>query len=470
MKIEEIIDSKRETADIIADLKKKAVKVPLWSELVKEYDPRKHEIVVNKRLRPDKKLKNGGREPVARVTYGMQRLSVRRMTQMCMSIPVKRIYNIENDPLRQVVAKAIEEIYKHVHIDNVNNKRMRAYFAACEVLTVWYTVKEKNKLYGFESEYKLKCRSYSPMDKKFSRIEEAALYPLMDSMGDMVAMSFSYLQAEKDGDVEYFETYTNMNHFVWAYREGKWEDVIVPEEIVIEKMPLIYIWRPLSIWEDSTNNTQEIEFTLSRESDILRKNSAPVLKVKGKLINNEQPETDVAREVYQLEGDGDIEYATWEQQIEAMKFYIETLKQNIEEELQLPNLSLENVKGLSAISGEARKTLLTDAHLKVGDESGDIMEFLEREFNVIKAFLKMMNRKWESTLDELKAEHVITPFVQNDEGLEIDRITKATQKPIMSQKTGIKRLGLVDNVDEEYKQLQDESSKDMMGSVFEPTV
>lgn len=470
MKIEEIIDRKRETADIIADLKKKAVKVPLWSELVKEYDPRKHEIVVNKRLRPDKKLKNGGREAVARVTYGLQRLSVRRMTQMCMAIPVKRVYNIENNPLRQEVAKAIEEIYKHVHIDNVNNKRMRAYFAACEVLTVWYTVKEKNKLYGFDSEYKLKCRSYSPMDRKFSRIEEAALYPLMDSLGDMVAMSFSYLQTEKDGDVEYFETYTKTNRFVWAYREGKWEDVIAPEEIVIEKMPLIYIWRPLPIYEDSTNNTQEIEFTLSRESDILRKNSAPVLKIKGKLANNDQPETDVAREVYQLEGDGDIDYATWEQQIEAMKFYIDTLKQNIEEELQLPNLSLENVKGLSAISGEARKTLLTDAHLKVGDESGDIIEFLEREFNVIKAFLKQMNRKWESTLDELTAEHIITPFVQNDEGLEIDRITKATQKPIMSQKTGIKRLGLVEDVDAEYKQLQDESSKDMMGSVFEPTV
>jgi len=140
-----------------------------------------------------------------------------------------------------------------------------------------------------------------------------------------------------------------------------------------------------------------------------------------------------------------------------MKFMVSTLKQNIEEELQLPNLSLENVKGLGAISGEARKTLLTDAHLKVGEESGDIVEFFEREFNVIKAFVGEMKKDWKDSINELECEHIITPFIQNDESATIDKLMKATAgKQIMSQKEAIGQAGLVENIDAELEQIQKE--------------
>jgi hypothetical protein len=150
-----------------------------------------------------------------------------------------------------------------------------------------------------------------------------------------------------------------------------------------------------------------------------------------------------------------------------MKYYTDTLKQNMEEELQLPNLSFDNVKSISAITEGARKTLLADAHLKVGDEGGDMIEFFDRECNVIKAFLGEMNSSWKSTIMDLEVEHIITPFIQNDESAQIDKITKATQKPVMSQKTGIEKLGVVTNIDQEYKQLQDEEKRANDSSVFE---
>ena len=153
-----------------------------------------------------------------------------------------------------------------------------------------------------------------------------------------------------------------------------------------------------------------------------------------------------------------------------MKYYISTLKQNMEEELQLPNLSMENVKSLGVISGEARKTLLTDAHLKVGDESGDIIEFLDRECNVIKAFLGQMNTKWKDSINSLDVEHIITPFVQNDESAEIDKIIKATGgKQIASQLEGIKRLGWTTDFKSEADRIQKEEERERSFSVFEPT-
>ncbi len=119
---------------------------------------------------------------------------------------------------------------------------------------------------------------------------------------------------------------------------------------------------------------------------------------------------------------GDIEYVTWDHQVDATKFYTEAIKQNIEEELQLPNLSFDNVKDISAITEGARKTLLADAHLKVEDESGDLIEFLDRECNVIKEFLGKINTGWTDILNDLEVEHIITPFTRT---LRVQRLRRS---------------------------------------------
>lgn len=471
--IDLIVSSEEKIEEVVTRIKKsKSIETPSWVKLVKEYDVSKHEIVTDKINRKDKLRKDGSIEKVARVTYGQQKLAAKRMTQMAFAIPVKRIYETGEDPVKKAQARAIEAIYAGARIDAVNIKRMNAYFAACEIATIWFPVKETHTKYGFNSEWKLKCVTYSPMDRKFSRLESANLYPVFDKFRDMIALAFEYTLDEDGKKIVYFHLYTAEEEKIFRKESGKWEDATGEETpVIIEKIPGAYLWRPMPIWEDTTNNTNEIELALSRQSDIIRKNSAPIIKVKGELLGTDKPENESAREVYQLKGDGDIGYVTWQQQVEALKFYVDTLKQNTEEELQLPNLSFENVKGLSAMSGEARKTLLTDPHLKVGDESGDIIEFLEREYNVIKSFLGQINTAWKSSIGNLEVEHVVTPFIQNDEAAQIDKITKATQKPVMSQKTGIQQLGMVKNekIDEEYKLLQEEEKRMNTLDFFEPT-
>lgn len=442
----------------------KNIAVPKWSKLVKEYDPTKHKVRTDREILKDI-VKADGVERSARVVYGKQRLAVRRMTQMAFSIPVKRIYNIGDDEVKIAQAKAMEAIYKRARIDAVNIKRMAAYFACCEMATIWFPVKAKNNYYGFESDYKLNCISFSPMEEKYSRISQAEIYPVFDKYRDLVKLAFEYTIKEGKENVKYFQVYEAEKDVLYRNKNGKWEQVDEPSEVPIGKIPAIYLWRPIPIYEDITDNVTEIELSLSRESNILRKNSAPILGIRGKLLTGKAT-GEVAREVYQIEGDGGIEYITWQQQIEAMKYYIETLDRKIDEELQLPNFSLENVKGLGNVTGEARKTLLTEPHLKVGDESGDIIEALERECNVIKAFLGKMNRKWADSIGELEVEHVITPFIQNDEASEIDKVTKATQKPVMAQKTGIKILGMVDDVDAEYQLLQEEAESERNQDLF----
>lgn len=464
MMVEEIF-KQTDISDIISSLKKKNVIVPKWEDLRSEYDVMEHEVMTDQIERKDRKGVKA-----ARITYGMQKLATRRMTQMAFTLPVKRTYKHGNDSLKMEQAKALERLYYKARIDSLNKKRFRAYFASCEMATIWYVVEQDNNDYGFNSKYKLRQVTYSPMDEKFSGLEQAEIYPLFDEYGDMIALSVEFMHKEDEKEVYYFETYTSEKKYSWKKVDGVWIDNGV-SKVPIGKIQGVYINRSAPIWEDQTNNIREIEYTLSRQSDIIRRNTAPVMKVKGRLIDTPAPQSDVSREVYQFENDGDVDYVKPPVDHESVDSFVNMLKNNIAEELQLPSLALKDITSIG-LTEESRKQILIDAHLKVGEEEGDIIEFLSREGNVLKAFLGLMNAKWKDSIGELEVEHEIVPFVMNSETTDIENLSKATGgKPIMSQRTAIQRAGYIseEEIDEEIKRIREEEEASLNTDLFQPT-
>lgn len=443
--------------DIIKELKRKAIEVPSWDDLVKEYDPNEHKIVKDTLTRKDR-----GDEKAARITYARQKLAVSQISQLAFTVPVKRQYTIEN-PKQKEQANAIEAVFNNIRVDALNIKRFKTYFGACEMATIWFVIEKENTKYGFESKFELKCINYSPMDKKFSRLEQADIYPIFDEYGNLESLSFEYeveeLIDDEEVTVTYFVVYTDEATKTYTAIDGEWEPSAETKENPIGKIAGVYIHRPLPIWEDITRSVEEVEYSRSRHSDILRRNSAPVMKITGELINAEdKPEGDQAREVFQLLEGGDIDYVRPPINHEAIETHIRSIKSTIDEELQMPDLSVENVKSFGA-SGVAREHLLTNAHLKIGDESGDILEFLDRECSVVKHFLKVMNPKWED-ITQLHIKNIITPFVMEDEAKQVNTLVAAVQRPIVSQRTAIERMGYVTNIEEELRLIKEDAKEE----------
>lgn len=460
-----ILDSSRPVTDVISDLKNKSVVVPEWSKLIKDYEPTKHRIVDDKETRKDKIKSDWQVEKASRIYIGLEKLLTKRTTEFAFAIPVRRVYhNTEDNDKRQQIAKAIEAIYKYARIDSENIKRGNAYFASCEIFTIWYAVEKPNSLYGFKSKYKLKCKTYSPMDG-------VKLYPLFDELGDMLAMSFEYKKKIKDKEVTFFETYTADKHFKWKQQDGDWESVIEPEKITLflGKIPGSYTYRSIPIFHGLSYIREEVEYTLSRNSDVIAYNSAPVLKVAGKLVGDE--EKGESRRIFRLQDGGDVSYVSWSQSIEALKYHVETLLKLFFMQGQMPDLSFENMKSLGNIGFDARQMILSDAHLKIGDESGSWIEFFERECSVIKEFLKFMNTDWKDEIDNVEVEHIITPFIQNDEAALINRLQKGNGgKAIFSQLESIRMAGYSNDPKETLKQIQEEdkaAQQTRVNSLFE---
>ena len=458
MTIEEILQSGGSAEQTISALKEKSINVPVWGGnkgLLQEYDPRKHPVM-NKSIYPDEVTAEGV-QPVTRITCDLQRLATKRMTELCCGIPVKRVYKPENDRQKEI-AQYLEAIYDRNRIDSVNTERLNMLFAGCEVMTLWFAVESPNNQYGFNSRLKLRCRNFSPMLGD-------DLYPLFDEYGDMIAMSVGYSRKVGRKTIRYFDTYTATKHIKWSDANGQWQEV-ENEDITLLKIPCIYAWRPMPIWEDTSKTVYEIEWSLSRNGNYLRENSKPLFVVfADEAINygDEKSPNREFRSIMQYPKGSTAQYITWQQAVENLKFYVEQLRSMFFTQLQLPDWSYEKMSQ-QALSGESRKQMFIDAQLKVKDESGRLIEFFDREMNVIKAFLKiMLGNAYAADIDSLKVDMVITPFTITDEKDTITNLITANGgEPIISQRESIEMYGHSDDVDKTLQEIQAQKSVDIM--------
>ncbi|MFV0501710.1 MAG: phage portal protein [Bacteroidales bacterium] len=445
MKIEEILQL--EVEKTIAKLRTKDVSIPEWEELKKMYEIKEHSIF-DRVKRPAKEKKDGRIEEPTRIGLGLQKLAVKRLTQILFSIPVKRVYYYENENKTQKeIVKAIEKIYDKAKINALNKRRSTELYACCESATLWLLKKDENNKYGFNSQYKLRTKIFSP---KFGD----KLYPYFDETDDLIAFSIEYEVKEDDKKITYFETFTADKLIKWRREKESWEEVY-NEKNIMGKIPIVYTSSGECLYEDVSHLVDDLELNLSNNGDVISYNAAPLLEVKGDLIGEEDKHE--SKRTIRVSDNGGVRYVSWEQSVEAVKFQIDSALKFFFMQLQLPDLSFENVKGMGVVSGESRKTLLTDAHLKAGDEMGMFEEMFEREFSIIKSYLKNMNKAWEIEIDNIDCSHIITPFIQEDEKSEIEILLKANGgNPLMSQRESIERFGYSDDVDKTMLEISKE--------------
>ncbi len=457
--ITEIFNSALTPREQVTALKEKTIMVPSWggrNGLEAQYNPQKHPVMDKGKYRDI--ITEIGVENVTRITIDLQRLAVKRMTELVCGIPIKRVYKPQNEKQKQI-AEFIENIFSRNRIDSVNIERCNMLYAGCEVMTLWYGVSEKNNFYGFNSPLKLRCRNFSPMlgDE---------LYPLFDETGDLIALSVGYTRKVERKNISFFDCYISNRHITYSNATGDWE-IIVDEPITIMKIPGVYMYRSTPIYEHCSPIVYEIEWALSRNGNYLRKNSKPIFAVfadEDVKYGDEKDENEEARAVVQFPAAGRAEYVTWQQAVENLKYYVGELRNSFFTQLQLPDWSYEKMSQ-QALSGESRKQLFIDAQLKVKDESGRLLEFFDREVNVIKSFLKIiLGEDWAADIDALPVEIIITPFSITDEKDTISNLVNATGgKAIISQREAIEMLGWSTDVDKTLNEIAKEEMNDIMG-------
>lgn len=448
--------------DVFSLLRQKTYTPPSWEKLKKEYYPFLHPVITDTDYKDEYDDETDTWDRKTRITYALQMLATKRMTELTFGIPVQRVYYPQNDRQKEL-QQYIENIFKRNRIDSVNIERGNMLFASCEVMTLWYAVEQRHNTYGFDSNIKLRCRTFSPMSGD-------AIYPLFDEYGDLIALSIEYTRTNGEDTNNYLDMYTATRHVKWSNANSDEMQIVENEDTsAIGKIPAVYIVRRYPIWEDTSRMVYEMEWSISRNGNYLRKNSKPVFVVAATEdipFGQEKSEKKEFRTVLQIPQGATANYVTWSGAIENLKYSIDELREMFFTQLQLPDWSYEKMKS-TPMSGESRKQLFIDCQMKVKDESGRILEALDREVNVVKAYLKVMLPGDAADIDALEVENVITPFQINDERETITNIMTATGgKAIMSQREGVELYGHSKDVDKTMEELQAAD----MSNLFEPTM
>lgn len=466
MKIEEILN---QTPDkVIEALKVKQLNIPPWDVLIKEYDPKKHPVM-DKSKYPDKPKKGGGVEEMTRIMIPDQQLYAKRMASLCVGTPVYRDYQTGDDPKLKEIADVIEAVLMRNRINAINVERLKKLFAGCEIATIWYSIEQTNPVEyaGKKSPNKIRSITYSPMDG-------AAIYPLFDEYDDMIALSIGYTRKVQQKDTQYFDVYTatEVRHYIQKSGET-WElDVTRSKKHTLGKISASYTWRPIQIWEDTSNITYEKEWILSRTGNYVRHNSAPnkVLTTDSDMIDSlkESIEKDKSMDLsrdWVLPQNSSLNIVEWQGATEAAKFEIDELSKQQDRVLQIPDLSFNS---LSNISTETMRIALQDAQMKVTDESGRLTEFFDREISVIKEHIKPMftPSEW-GLIDSLVVRSEVIPYQINDEVQEANKLAIQTgNKAFVSQKEAVRQVFGADKAETIIKELEEQE----MRSFSEPTI
>jgi SPP1 family phage portal protein len=476
----------KEPNDYIEAIKKfKTLKVDIET-ISKQLDPSQHDIN-DKTKRKDKLVKtdtDSGTEtasyydenaeyegsyriePVARISVGLQKLIVKRAVSFTFGNPVQLNFSPQNDT-EKTVLNAIKKILVKNKEISLNRRVGKSAFSCKEVAEIWFTVEEKkNKLYGIDSNLKLKCTVLSPLNGD-------VLYPTKDDYGDLIAFSREFKSLDSEGkEISNFETYTSESIYSYIKGSGESEYKLVdgyPIKNELGKIPVIYGTQDYIEWEDVQNLIDRLEKLLSNFADVIDYNGNPMIFFKGTLTGFGRKGE--AGKIIEGDTNSDAKYLSWEQAPEAVRLEIETLLKLIFMITQTPEMSFESVKGMTGISGRALKMLFFDAHLKVQEKQEWVGEYLTRRINILKAYVGLMNTGLKATCDIMDIEPEITPYMIDDEETRVQVLATATGgKSILSQKTAVGQLNYTNDSEKEYEQIKEEENNANMIDFNEPTI
>ena len=488
MTIEEILKLARENKgnDAIPELKShRYIPQPDTEAANKALNPKLHDIN-DLILRPDKRVKttddaqgesaqkvidtngestNFRTVKVARVAIALQKLIISRAVSFCFGNAPEYNNTPENEK-QEMIVKALNRILYDVKSKSLNRKIGRSIFGYKECAEYWHTVKKEKKhtKYGFPTNHKMRCTLFSPAYGD-------TLYPFFDETGDMVAFSRAFSRKDsKDNAIDYFETFTDKEHWLWMNGNNGYEVVPgYPKPVAIGKIPIIYGHQPKFETEDVDALIDRLETLLSNFADTNDYHASPKIFVTGQ-INGWAKKGDSGA-VIEGEDGATMQYVSWQQAPEAVKLEIETLLKLIYTITQTPDISFDAVKGLGAISGVALKLLFMDAHLKVQDKCEIFDDYLQRRVNVILAYIGQMNTTLEEECDQVEIEPEIVPYMITSDLDDLNYwLTANGNKPVISQEESVERVGLSKDPTKTIEKLKSEQSAENSFMIGEPQI
>lgn len=486
--LEEIFALETE-AEKIEYLKYRRTPAPDVDQLLKDWDPEKHDVMDEKK-RPDNRIivkeasvdhKTGRKIPPE---YKKDDINPTNRIMLPLEQDITNIHTawtVGNDPKvecrtdddqEKELLNVIDAVMKKNKMRYNNKRIVRSWLSEQEVAEYWYAVEDKGfwrqvinrvkAIFGRNAnpKYKLRCAIWSPFrgDK---------LYPFFNDQGDYLALSREYEVKNIDGTkTTYFMTVTDDKIYRWRF-DSTW---VLEKSFKhgFSKNPTIYSYRPNTLCANIRPIRERLERLLSNFADCIDRCFFPYLILEGNI--NGVPQQSGKNRMIKITNGGKVYYLNWDQSSDAVRTELDGLWNKAYQLTNTPQLSLEALKGLGDVpSGKAFQFLFMGTNLAVDNHAEVIGEHIQRRYNFVASAIGDMNAAYMEASQNIDIETSIQPFTIDDIADKIKNATDACGRSIASLKTGVIMAGLVDDVDDEVRQIQEEQAASSMNDITEPT-
>lgn len=301
--------------------------------------------------------------------------------------------------------------------------------------------------------------------------KDGIMTPIKDETGDMKAFAWQF--ATTDGTAKTNHTWIYTDELVYKFKQetaGNQTESFTSEKHGFNKIPIVYFSQDNPEWHEAELMIDRIEVAMSKLAAANDYSGHPMLMLYGQVDSLPEKNVDGKALKFEIHKDpntgktshGDAKFLTHDNAPEAVKLELERLEKYIYSLTSTPDLSLENLKGIGDISGKAIRLMFMDAIIKSKMNEGENRTSIERLINVFISGIvtttgTALKSDANNTFFDIKFNSILPSEINED----IITYVAAVNAKIMSKQEAIKNIGLAEDVQKEWQQIQEEAKVDL---------
>lgn len=352
------------------------------------------------------------------------------------------------------LSEEVDRLWKQNRIDSILQKLVKMQKSQLQAAILFYIEDLKpdnliNRILGINSNKDIKNKI---LDNK-----KGEMTPYFDAFGDMKLFLWEFTTKDGDKDINNAWIYDEKFVYKWSDKEPVTNKAVHG----FSKIPVVYIEQQNPEWFIAQAMIDRLEVSLSKLGASNDYSAYPILKLYGEV--NGLPDKDDDGKALRLEQkvteDGktvsaDAEFLTQSNATDSIKLELEKLEKFIYSLTSTPDISFESVKGLGSISGIAIKLMFMDAILKAKMNEGDNRTMIERIINVyISGIITTTGTGLKSIASKTVFSVQFNSILPDDLKETVSVLSEGKTSGLISQKTGVKILGLTEDDDQEIEDI-----------------
>lgn len=452
MTIEELL--KKDLSAGLAEIRSQAKNRADILNDVKEYEENDRTIRPDQvgNIQQDKIVGEGAARkliPSIKTPVGFNHKIVVTSTAFEVGKPVSLIPSVENE-----LFEALIDIWKENRLDDKLQqcKTTQKIETECAIQFFIRDIPESGKAAA--------KNSINPVKEIRSTIFDSSkgtMYPYIDPTGDMVAFGWDFISKDEEGkDIN--------NTWIWdasnVFKIDDVGDVSIKDTVShgFDRIPIVYMSQKHPEWFIVEGLIDRYEVSLSKLGASNDYSGYPILKTYGdvKVLPGRNEDGKTLNFPMRYDEDagkfvnGNAEFLTNANAVESVKYEMEKAEELIYSISQTPNISFEKMKSIGAVSGVALELMFLDPMIKALMNEGQNRTIVERIIKIIiGGITKTLKVALTGQVAELKVEVKFNSLLPKDLQNLVTTISGAVTAGVMSKKTGVETLGVVENVQEE---------------------